>query len=193
MERCYFGEKVILKILDPCESGKVVRFYRENVDFFSPWEAGWADSYLMEEFQRAVLEQEELSFRESQHVRFYVFEKNDSACETIIGTVSFFKVTRGVYWSANMGYKIHKDYIKKGYGTDAVCTALQVVFDVWKLHRITCYVHHRNEASIRLMEKLHFEREGLCRSYVMIRGSWQDHYQYAYINSPEGSSSPEEG
>ena len=40
-----------------------------------------------------------------------------------------------------------------------------------------------NLASVRLLEKTGFRREGYARSYLCINGTWQDHLLYARLQS----------
>jgi ribosomal-protein-alanine N-acetyltransferase len=40
-----------------------------------------------------------------------------------------------------------------------------------------------NAASMRLLEKTGFRREGYARQYLCINGSWQDHVLYARLGS----------
>jgi ribosomal-protein-alanine N-acetyltransferase len=42
-----------------------------------------------------------------------------------------------------------------------------------------CLPH--NTASIRLLEKVGFRKEGYARSYLCIDGRWQDHVLYAIV------------
>ena len=39
-----------------------------------------------------------------------------------------------------------------------------------------------NAASIRVLEKCGFTREGLARRYLCINGVWQDHYLFGLLN-----------
>lgn len=66
--------------------------------------------------------------------------------------------------------------------TEALKAAIRYIFEEWKLHRIEANIIPRNAASIRVIEKLGFEREGYCRKYLKINGIWEDHYSYALLN-----------
>jgi ribosomal-protein-alanine N-acetyltransferase len=58
-----------------------------------------------------------------------------------------------------------------------------VVFDVLRLHRLEAACIPTNLASIRLLEKTGFRREGYARGYLCINGTWQDHLLYARLQS----------
>ena len=58
----------------------------------------------------------------------------------------------------------------KGLGTEALSTALKYGFDTLNLYRIEADVDPRNIGSIRLLEKLNFQREGLLRQRWRVNG-----------------------
>ena len=47
------------------------------------------------------------------------------------------------------------------------------------LHRVQAAVMPRNAASIRVLEKNGFRREGLAPRYLRINGEWEDHLIFA--------------
>jgi ribosomal-protein-alanine N-acetyltransferase len=55
------------------------------------------------------------------------------------------------------------------------------VFDNLRLHRIEAACLPHNDASIRLLERTGFSREGLARRYLKINGAWQDHVTFALL------------
>jgi len=54
-------------------------------------------------------------------------------------------------------------------------------FGTLKLHRIEAACIPANVASVRLLERTGFKREGFARQYLCIDGAWQDHLLYARI------------
>lgn len=64
------------------------------------------------------------------------------------------------------GYVLAKDSWGKGYGTEALIAMLALARKLG-LRRISALVHPENAASIHLLEKCGFEREGLLRSYAI--------------------------
>ncbi len=65
--------------------------------------------------------------------------------------------------------------------SSAVKALVPAVFDLLRLHRIEAACIPTNIASIRLLEKSGFQREGYARQYLCINGIWQDHLLYARI------------
>jgi ribosomal-protein-alanine N-acetyltransferase len=59
--------------------------------------------------------------------------------------------------------------------TQAVGMALRFAFGEAGLQRVQAAVMPRNAASIRVLEKNGFRREGFASRYLMINGVWEDH------------------
>jgi ribosomal-protein-alanine N-acetyltransferase len=55
-----------------------------------------------------------------------------------------------------------------------------------RLHRLEAACIPDNAASIGLLEKTGFMREGYARSYLCINGIWQDHLLYARLDGDRG-------
>jgi ribosomal-protein-alanine N-acetyltransferase len=65
--------------------------------------------------------------------------------------------------------------------TKGVRAIAAFVFDTLHLHRLEAACLPTNVASIRVLEKVGFTREGLAREYLKINGRWQDHFLYALL------------
>lgn len=93
-----------------------------------------------------------------------------------IGTICFSNFLRGAFNSCMIGYKLDKDYTKKGYMTEALNFLLHEVCFDYPLHRIEAYVMPDNTSSIRLLNKLGFKQEGYLHEFAKINNSWEDHF-----------------
>jgi [ribosomal protein S5]-alanine N-acetyltransferase len=58
---------------------------------------------------------------------------------------------------------------------------LPFAFSTLRLHRVEAACIPTNDASIRLLEKCGFGREGYAREYLCINGIWQDHLLFARL------------
>jgi len=65
--------------------------------------------------------------------------------------------------------------------TAAVGSFVPFAFQTLRLHRIEAACIPANVASIRLLEKTGFRREGFAREYLCINGVWQDHLLFARL------------
>jgi ribosomal-protein-alanine N-acetyltransferase len=67
--------------------------------------------------------------------------------------------------------------------TAAVRAVVPFVFDSLELHRLEAACLPENTASMRLLERVGFKREGLARQYLRINGDWRDHVLYALLET----------
>lgn len=100
--------------------------------------------------------------------------------ESFIGLIGI-KMGKPGYSSAEIWYKLHSQHWNKGYATEAVKRILDFIFTELKLHRVEAGCATKNSASIRVLEKTGFIREGLSRKILPIRGEWVDNYMYAIL------------
>ncbi len=69
----------------------------------------------------------------------------------------------------------------KGYMTEALVGMLDYMYGNLELNRVQALVDPRNEASLRLIEKQGFQRDGLLRSYEYERGAYVDLYMLSLL------------
>ena len=82
---------------------------------------------------------------------------------------------------ASFSYLLHPQYWGKSYATEAMQTLIDFGFSVLQLHRLEDTCDPRNQASIRVMEKLGMRREGHLRETIWKDGQWHDQYIYAIL------------
>lgn len=176
----YETDRLFLKILHPDAANMVLDFYMRDQKLFEMFEPDRVPNFYTVSHQQNLLKCEyNLAFKLSS-VRFYVFRKEDP--NTIIGTVCFHNIMKSLYSSCELGYKFSSAYHHYGYATEAIRMGIQVMFQEVGLHRISAWVLPDNEPSIRLLERLCFVREGLCKALLPLHGQWMDHLQYALLS-----------
>ena len=75
---------------------------------------------------------------------------------------------------AEIGYILNRKYWRQGLTYQALGAVIDFAFNTLKLHRIEADVDTENLASIGLLEKLGFKREGLFRERWRVYDEWQD-------------------
>ena len=68
---------------------------------------------------------------------------------------------------AYVGYDLAREHWSKGLGQEAMSAVLRFAFDHLELHRLEAITVAENARSIRLLEALGFQREGLRREYSL--------------------------
>lgn len=86
-----------------------------------------------------------------------------------------------VHHGAEIGYSFLPSAWGRGIASDAVTTALRHA-DALGLVRVEAYVNNANGASLRILQKSGFNREGCRRADVFKNGEWQDSVLLARIN-----------
>ncbi|WP_010647241.1 GNAT family N-acetyltransferase [Oceanobacillus massiliensis] len=112
---------------------------------------------------------------------FGVFRKEDGVN---LGNIEINTILRKDYHWAMMGYYIHNQFWKKGYGKEGVLAALQLFFKQLNYHRIELHINLDNEPSIRLAESTGFIYECTRNEFSYEDGKWTDLLIF-YRNQPE--------
>ncbi len=87
----------------------------------------------------------------------------------------------GAFRSAYLGYYIGAPYARQGYMSEGIRLILQYAFKQLKLHRLEANIQPENLASIALVKRSGFVKEGYSRRYLKIGGRWRDHERWAIL------------
>lgn len=96
--------------------------------------------------------------------------------------IGFVRIGLSGVKAGKLGYAIAADHWGHGYATDAAQTMTTFGFQVLELHRITAAIGPDNAASIAVVEKLGFTREGRLRDHVFTNGAWRDSELYSILS-----------
>lgn len=83
--------------------------------------------------------------------------------------------------AAKIGGAIAFEHRGKRYAIDATRTMITYGFTTLGLHRITAATAPANAASIGILERLGFTREGRLRDHVFTNGAWRDSELYSVL------------
>jgi ribosomal-protein-alanine N-acetyltransferase len=101
--------------------------------------------------------------------------------ERIVGSFNLSQIFYGNFQSAYMGYFVGEPFARRGYMTEAMRLVLREAFGRLRLHRVEANIQPANVASIALVERAGFVREGFSRRYLKIAGRWRDHERWAIL------------
>lgn len=99
----------------------------------------------------------------------------------VVGSVELSRIARGNFHSAYLGYEIGAEHRGQGYMSEALRLVLRHAFRTLGLHRVEANVQPGNDASIALVRRAGFTREGFSRRYLKIGGRWRDHERWALL------------
>ena len=93
-----------------------------------------------------------------------------SSDHALVGGLTLANIRRGVAQAGSLGYWIGEPFARRGLMTGAVRALVPFAFGSLRLHRLEAACIPSNAASIRLLEKTGFVREGYAREYLASTG-----------------------
>ena len=177
------GAGVALRVPQSSDFAEWTALREASRDFLVPWEPTWPDDDLTRGAFRRRLKRYADDQRSDLAYAFMIFRSADNA---LVGGLTLANIRRGVAQAGSIGYWIGAPFARKGYMTAAVRALVPFCFRTLRLHRLEAACIPANTASVALLEKTGFAREGYARSYLCINGTWQDHLLYARLaDEPE--------
>ncbi|MBY0579085.1 MAG: GNAT family N-acetyltransferase [Burkholderiales bacterium] len=85
------------------------------------------------------------------------------------------------YRSASLGYDLSPEYWGRGIMTEALKALFGFGFSTLGMNRLNALVYPDNLASIRVLEGLGFEKEGVMREFGYWKGAFHDMSLYALL------------
>ena len=97
----------------------------------------------------------------------------------IAGLFNISEIVRRVFQSAYIGYGGVAGLEGQGYMTEGMRLVLDHAFTDMGLHRLEANIQPGNVASIALVRRCGFVREGFSEKYLKLGGKWRDHERWA--------------
>jgi ribosomal-protein-alanine N-acetyltransferase len=144
-----------------------------NREFLDPWEPVRPDTFFTLETQKRGLAR----FREAEDFADFGIFLTEG--DELVGRVQLSGISPPPFANAYLGYFVSECHNGRGYATDGVRLAVDAALGELALHRVQAAVIPRNLASIRVLEKAGFRKEGLALRYLQVAGVWEDHLLYA--------------
>lgn len=173
------GNGIYLRFLEEQDAAAKLDLYLKNRSFFESYLTTRTEGFYTMEYQLSSIKSG-LASKDKDEGYFWGIFLTES--DELIGIVSLREILRGPMQSCWLGYSLDHAQNGRGYTTEAVRLVQDYAFQVLKLHRIEAGVMPHNLASIRVLEKCGFEKEGLSKKNVSINGKWEDHLHLAIIN-----------
>ena len=101
--------------------------------------------------------------------------------DMLLGVININDVIFGGLRSGSLGYYIAADFARRGYMSEGLSLVLDRAFTDLKLHRLEANAQPGNAASLGLIQRLGFRKEGFSPAYLQIDGVWRDHERWAIL------------
>ncbi len=102
--------------------------------------------------------------------------------DEIAGSIGLSQIFRGGFQNAYLGYQVGENFAGKGFASEAIFLIVKFAFEELKLHRVEANIQPHNLASIAVVKKNGFSKEGFSPKYLNIDDIWRDHERWAILN-----------
>jgi ribosomal-protein-alanine N-acetyltransferase len=174
--RRYSGSRIFLELLQRSHAQQLLDYRKRNFTYHRPYSPAQDERELQLSDQEALIAGYLERANRDQGYYFGVFLRHGG---TLIGQMNLNNVVRGAFQNAHVGYSMDEAHTGQGLMSEALGIACEVAFSVIALHRLQAAVMPWNIASIRVVEKNAFRKEGFAPDYLKIAGRWEDHVIFA--------------
>jgi [ribosomal protein S5]-alanine N-acetyltransferase len=116
--------------------------------------------------------------RKEDFVGFVVCRVDDGK---IVGSLNLSQIFRGGFQNAYLGYHVGAEYAGRGYMSEAIELVLKYAFENLRIHRLEANIQPGNLASLAVVKRAGFIREGYSKRYLKVSGRWRDHERWAIL------------
>ncbi|MEW9546956.1 GNAT family N-acetyltransferase [Nonomuraea sp. NPDC050783] len=164
------GGRVGLRYLTMADAAEILALNAESRDLHRPWLPG--EPVTTPEAFEAYLGR----FDGSAHEGFVICRLDTGR---IAGRVNINNIVRGTHQAGMISYAAYASTAGRGYMTEGLRLLVPFAFGELELHRLEANIQPGNTASLRLVERVGFRREGYSPHFQFIDGAWRDHERWA--------------
>jgi [ribosomal protein S5]-alanine N-acetyltransferase len=101
----------------------------------------------------------------------------------IAGMANINSIIRGRFQNGSLSYAAFAPTAGQGYLSEGLGLVLRYAFTQLRLHRLDAAIQPGNHASLKLIRRLGFRREGYSPGMLFIDGAWRDHERWAITST----------
>lgn len=171
-------KRLVVRCYNPSDAQLLADSVRESVEHLKPW-MPWAhnEPEPFEEKAKRVLYFRG-SFDMQKDYVYGIFNREETR---LLGGTGLH--TRLGENQLEIGYWIHKDFVKQGLVTESTAALIKVAFEIVHVHRIEIHCDPRNLASAAVPRKLGFTHEGTLRAKTPFLDRWSDSMVWGLLDS----------
>ena len=162
------GSRVELRALCAADRDEFVEAMIRSRDFHDPW---ITPPRTAQEFDELLQRTADDSF-----VALVIRLREDGR---LAGVFQISQIFRKAFQSGYLGYSGVAGLEGKGYMTEGMRLVVDHAFSELGLHRLEANIQPGNTASIALVRRCGFVKEGFSEKYLKIGGEWRDHERWA--------------
>ena len=109
---------------------------------------------------------------------FFVARVED---DTMVGVININDPLMGGFRSASLGYYAAAAYCGRGYMSEGLALVLDQAFTNLNFHRLEANIQPENAASLALVQRIGFRKEGFSPAFLQVGGMWRDHERWTIL------------
>jgi RimJ/RimL family protein N-acetyltransferase len=174
--------RLVIRCCNPSDAPLVWTAVNESREHLKPY-MEWAHHEASLDETVELLRNWRGHFDSGQDFPFVIFDLSE---KHLIGCTGLHKVEQNV---REIGYWIHKDFVKQGFATEVSAALTKVGFEIEKMERIEIHCAISNKASAAVPRKLGYTHEATRRRIGFANGHAEDSMIWTmfgdeYPNSP---------
>jgi ribosomal-protein-alanine N-acetyltransferase len=167
-ERGGVGSRVILRELTAADEGEFLGLARASVGLHHPW---YTMPTTPEAFRNYLARLE----RPSTEGRLVCVRDSGA----MAGVIVVDSIVRGRFQSGTLSYAAFAGAAGRGYMSEGLGLVMRFAFGELCLHRLEANIQPANQASLALVRRQGFRKEGYSPDMLFIDGAWRDHERWA--------------
>jgi len=167
--------RVILRELTAADEEEFLRLARASVGLHHPW-------YMLPTTSEAFQAYLTRLSRASTRGRLVCVRDGGA----MAGVIIIDSIIRGRFQSASLGYAAFAPAAGRGYMSEGLGLVLRYAFGDLRLHRLEANIQPANRASLALVGRQGFRKEGYSPDMLFIDGAWRDHERWAITREMTG-------
>jgi RimJ/RimL family protein N-acetyltransferase len=167
-------ERLLLRVMKPADAATLAAYRGDPaVARFQDWEL----PFTLEDAERALAGQADLDDLEVDRWVQIAMEHDG----VVVGDLAV-NLARGGHVPF-VGYTLAPEHQGRGYASRRAAAIVDAIFTHTAAHRIVATLDPQNFASMRVIEPLGFEHEGVAREHELVRGEWVDDCRFALLRT----------
>lgn len=126
----------------------------------------------------AIIDKLHAHYKNGQGIRWGIRFRHTT---DLIGSAGFNNYS--IHHRACIGYDLKPAYWNQGIMTEALNTIIEYGFTALEVNRIEAEVMPGNKASIQVLQKCDFKKEGLLRDWSLINGQPTDMFMFSLLKT----------
>jgi ribosomal-protein-serine acetyltransferase len=170
------GERISLAPVEPADGPELwhaVESSREHLARWLPW-VPFNDS---EETSQHYAEACASDWDNGRALRFAIRLHRGQQLLGVVGLDNCVHMHR----NCDLGYWLIRRATGQGLMTEAARLCLGFAFRVVGMQRVRCAAATHNDESLKVIERLRFQREGVARHAELLSGRWVDHMVFSLL------------